>query len=153
MKLRFLLLSTLTLAAAWASPPITTAQDGTPLEWLPGCWISPDGNVEETWIAARQGSLLFGYSVTSKNGEAVFFEQLRIELVDDKFALHASPRGAGATRFEETARTVRSITFSNPDHDYPQVIAYERIGAELHATISLVDGSNSGGWRYEACAL
>ncbi len=154
MKHRLLLLSALYLAAACAVPSGPAAQaahDGTPRGWLPGCWTSPDGNVEETWTAARQESFLFGYNVTSENGVARFFEQLRIELADGKFSLNAYPRGIGPTRFEESARTARSITFSNPDHDYPQVIRYERIGADLHATISLVDGSNSGSWHYVPC--
>ena len=126
--------------------------DGTPgdqpLAWLAGCWT--DGETVERWTLA-EGGYLFGGSVVKRDGEVVFFEQMRIEPADSGPVFNAYPKGSGPSAFPLREQGDRSITFANGDHDYPQRITYARDGRELIATISLLDGGNETGWRYRRC--
>ena len=41
--------------------------------------------------------------------------------------------------------------FENPDHDYPQIIVYERNGDELNAYIDLMDGGQKVSFDKSTC--
>jgi hypothetical protein len=73
---------------------------------------------------------------------------MRIALDDGKAVFHASPDGAPAVAFGETARDDASVTFLNRDHDYPQRISYRRDGDVIVAEVSLADGTKPMRWRY-----
>ncbi|MGB3626466.1 MAG: DUF6265 family protein [Henriciella sp.] len=120
------------------------------LSWMTGCWAHEDGATREIW-SAPEGGLMFGYSVTLRGGEAVFFEDLRIEMRDGKAVYIASPGGAPPTEFTETERGGISITFENPDNDYPQRIRYDLNRVALIATISLADGSKVRSFPMARC--
>lgn len=137
--------------APLASPSIQTTAGEDALSWLAGCWATEDQTVEETWTGAKGGAHLFGFSVTTNSGQATFFEQLRIDVESDIHVLNAYPKGVGPTRFEQDRTGTQLVSFINAEHDYPQRITYERIGAELRATISNLDDSNANRWSYWPC--
>lgn len=63
------------LTASCACQPSTTDFHSDPetefeLAWLLGCWVSENGDTKESWQRSREGSQLFGYSVT--RGTALF---------------------------------------------------------------------------------
>lgn len=57
------------------------------------------------------------YSRTMRPGSALFFDQLRIQIKDGE------------------------VVFENAAHDYPQRIAYERVGEQLRARTELLDSA------------
>lgn len=129
---------------------ITDSGADSDLSWLSGCWAQENGATRETWSAPQAG-LMFGYSVTMRDGKAVFFEDLRIETRRGDTVYVASPNGAPPTEFTEVSRTATSITLENGAHDYPQLIVYDQDGDRLAATISLLDGSKSRTFPMRRC--
>lgn len=136
----------LTLAScagpARSPQPSAVASEGDPLGWLhwmTGTWRLTEGGttVEEQWTAPRGGTL-FGTSRTIEDDRVVFFEYLRIEdRGDDAVVYLASPMGRfPPTPFRLSERWPSRVIFTNPDHDFPQMIQYERIDDSLIATIS-----------------
>ncbi len=109
------------------------------LEWMSGTWEMRDGDTvtEERWSMPRGGTLI-GTSRTIRNDRVVFFEYLRIEdRGQDAVVYLASPAGRfPPTPFRLAERSAQQVIFTNPEHDFPQTIAYERQGEMLTATIA-----------------
>jgi hypothetical protein len=118
--------------------------------WLEGCWETASGDYREVWRA--EGTHVFGFAVTYKDGAEVFFEQARIDL-GDVAVFSAYPAGKGPTQFVQIADDAASVTFENAVHDYPQRIAYARTGKALTAVISLADGSKAETFTFRACPV
>ena len=120
--------------------------------WLAGCWQSPDGSAREVWVIESNRSLL-GFSATVQDNRIGFYELMRIHRADDdgRWIFTAWPSSQAPTSFRSTAAAHSSITFSNPDHDYPQVIRYARGEDALEATISLADGAKLRRFTRIAC--
>jgi hypothetical protein len=118
-------------------------------DWLAGTWRSESETmlVEERWSTPHAG-LMLGTSRTYIGGKKAFFEFLRIETRDDGVYYVAQPRGGPPTAFKRTARTDRSLTFENREHDYPQRIRYrlERDGS----LVATIDGPVEGEPREES---
>lgn len=144
--------SILCLLAIGAAAPTITAEEADPnrLNWLTGCWQSEDGVTREIWSGSEDG-YYFGYNVVLKDGHAVFFEQMRIDPAPLP-VFNAYPTGNGPFPFAATTLSETSVTFANPDHDFPQKIKYWREEDVLRATISRMDGSSPGEFRFIACA-
>jgi len=108
--------------------------------WLAGCWRSETAArvAEEIWIPPA-GGLMLGLSRTVQGGEARAFEFLRIETRGEA-AFVAQPGGGAPVHFPLVEAGETSAAFENPDHDYPQRIAYVRDRDALAATISKVGG-------------
>jgi hypothetical protein len=123
-----------------------------PLDWMTGCWTHERYDQREVW-SEDLGGLKFGYGVNrDANGKVTFFEDLRIENRPGGAVYIASPRGTAPTEFVETERTGLSITFENPDHDYPQKITYSGNRVSLVATISTIDDDRVQSWAMYDCA-
>lgn len=119
------------------------------LAWLGGSWANEHEGEwsEEHWSAPRAGIML-GSGRSGKGDALGSFEYLRIaEDEGGTVALFASPGGGEMTRFELSESSASSATFSNPEHDFPQRIAYSRTDDTLAVEISLSDGSNAMGWE------
>ena len=120
------------------------------LTWLSGCWTNEAGTSVEVWSRDYSG-FMFAHSVSERDDQVRFFEQLRIQPGKDGAIYVATPAGQETTAFMETTRTDTSITFENPDHDYPQRISYRLDGDTLTATISLFDGSEARDFVKSRC--
>ena len=122
-----------------------------PLDWLTGCWVTPDGSAQEVWVADSDGGLN-GFSVSIADNKVSFYETLTIRPgVDGALVYTAHPSGQATTSFTATEMTENSVLFVNPDHDYPQQIRYTRVAESLQATISLLDGSRPVSFEKVAC--
>ena len=122
------------------------------LDWLVGCWATPDRTAQEVWVVDSDRTLA-GFSVAVENDRVTFYEILSITPGDDgTFVYTAHPAGQNSASFIATTVTKNSVLFSNPDHDYPQEIRYERLGHRLNASISLLGGSNARSFDKIACA-
>lgn len=119
---------------------------GAPAElpaWLGGCWaLERDGlRVEEQWMAP-EGGLMLGMSRTVRQGSAAEWEFLLIRRDGEDLVLVASPSGQATTSFRLASQTRDEIVFANPDHDFPQRIAY-RLGSD-GALTARVEGTLEG---------
>ena len=153
-RLTALLAASLTLGIAGAHAQETgldVQANASPLDWMTGCWTHERYDQREVW-SEDLGGLKFGYAVNrDENGKVTFFEDLRIENRSGSAVYIASPRGAAPTEFVETERTGLSITFENPDHDYPQKITYGANRVALVATISTIDDDRVQSWAMYDC--
>lgn len=140
----------LILLSACASTPSAAPNPSDQFDWLTGCWQSEDGSTRETW-SSSEGGFYFGYSVVYQDGQAVFFEQMRIDPGETP-TFNAYPRGDGPSPFPAMELAEETVTFANAEHDYPQKIRYWRTGDRLRATISKFDGSQANAFAFIACA-
>ncbi|HMO77454.1 MAG TPA: DUF6265 family protein [Sphingopyxis sp.] len=145
MKRIAAMLAPLLLVAA--GEPAATVDD---LSWMAGDWVSEaDGRwTEESWTEPR-GGVMLGHSRSGSGERLREFEFLRLQAgADGVPAYIAQPGGRAPVVFRLTAQGGGSATFDNPDHDYPQRIAYARDGETMTATISLIDGSRAMRWTF-----
>jgi Domain of unknown function (DUF6265) len=130
--MRFLRTCLLPLLLACTS---VRADEHPDLNWLAGAWCSHDANQssEEHWLAERGGLMLgVNRTVTAKGAS---FEFLRIELAGKTARFVAQPGGAPPTRFDLVSAAPNSVTFANPQHDFPKRIRYARDGELLTARV------------------
>lgn len=145
--------------------PAAQAQSLADLGWLVGCWrtaapAEPEAGAQitEVWAAPPMPAML-GHSYASGEGELQSWEQTRIDMIDGWPSFVAMPNGGAPVRFRmvEPDATLPSeldgrATFSNPEHDYPQRLAYERRGDDLTTTISLASGADALTFHYHRIA-
>lgn len=84
---------------------------------------------------APRGGLMLGLGRSVREGRPAFWEQLRIEAVDGVLTYVATPKGQATTAFALAELGPHTVTFANPEHDFPQRITYRREGEVLTATI------------------
>lgn len=140
------------LAVALTSLLVSTAATAAEpeigqLAWLAGCWAS-DGaepGSEERWMPLAGGTML-GVSRTIRQGKTVAFEFMEIRhLPDGKLAFVAHPSGQDTTVFTALRASDSEVVFENPEHDFPQRVAYAKDGeSKLRARI---EGSEGGALR------
>lgn len=97
------------------------------ISWLAGDWVGTVGgnNVEERWTAAAGGAMI-GSSRSTRGTSMVEFEFLCIAQRAGGLVYTAMPNGGGTTDFLSTKVSANSITFENPEHDFPRAIVYTR---------------------------
>jgi uncharacterized protein DUF6265 len=97
--------------------------------WIAGAWLSANGpeTVEEHWTAPAGGAML-AVSRTIAGGTLAEFEYLRIVERAGGLVYVAQPNGRPPTEFAMTRIDARSVTFENPQHDFPKTIRYEKRG-------------------------
>ncbi|MEZ5936931.1 MAG: DUF6265 family protein [Hyphomonadaceae bacterium] len=140
--------------AACASGPDTSTLGR--FGWMYGCWISDDGANQEVW-SAPLGGVMFGYAGTMREGRLAFFEQARVDLRTTPATYVVQPDGARAATFIENPAAFapedqQSVTFDNPQNEYPQRISYRTEGKDrLAATISRLDGSQPQEFHWARC--
>jgi hypothetical protein len=146
---RWVSIAALAVAATGsASPSIAD------FSWLAGAWCGEQDGVsyEETWMAPR-GGLALGLHRDIRNGKAIGFEFLRIEMRDGRLAYVSQPNGRPPTVFPLVSATDRTAVFGNAQHDYPKRIRYERLDVStLKARID--DGTEDGQadeWVWRTC--
>lgn len=100
--------------------------DITALAWMAGCWAPEKGEPGsvEHWLQPAGGTM-FGVSRTVKNGQTREFEfmQLRVN-AEGKLVFIALPSGQTEATFVATDISEHSVTFENPQHDFPQKVSY-----------------------------
>ncbi|HEY4303215.1 MAG TPA: DUF6265 family protein [Gemmatimonadaceae bacterium] len=130
-----------------ASPHAEAQHKSGPVErltWIAGCWRQTTGNrvVDEQWMAPR-GGMMLGMSRTVRNDTTIVeFEQLRITDRGAGAVYHAEPSGQAAADFVAATVGDSMVTFSNPQHDFPQRIIYRRHGAD--SLIARIEGTRGG---------
>lgn len=117
------------------------------IAWLAGCWKSENAEPGsgEHWMPLAGGTM-FGMSRTVRQGKTVEFEFVELRyLPDGKLAYIAHPSGQQTTAFPLLRISDSEVVFENPEHDFPQRIAYAREGeSKLRARI---EGVRNGALR------
>ncbi len=119
-------------------------------EWIAGAWSQrfDDRWTEEYWTPAR-GHIMIGAGLSGRGENVRNWEHMRIEQSSDgKLTFYGSPKAAPPVAFAATSVTATEIVFTNASHDYPQRVRYRRSGEELHAEVSMADGSRAERWTY-----
>ena len=125
---RGLCLATIGVLAGTAS----AAAEISDVSWLSGCWASDGGEPGsgEQWTSPAGGSM-FAVSRTVRNNKTAAFEFLRIIETEDGGLLYiALPSGQTLTTFVMISISADEVVFENPDHDFPQRVAYQRPSAD-----------------------
>ncbi|HEY0117038.1 MAG TPA: DUF6265 family protein [Allosphingosinicella sp.] len=146
----------MTAAALMSVQQMPAAADQ--LGWLTGNWEerrpraegAQQGWTDEIWMAPR-GGVLLGIGRRGEGPRLGMFEFMSIRPGSDGvLVFHAQQDGEGETIAFRLARSgPGEAVFENPNHDYPQRIAYRRSGANLVATISRMDGSGERSWTFQ----
>jgi hypothetical protein len=122
--------------------------DITAVGWLAGCWAPENGEVGsvEHWLQPA-GGIMLGVSRTVKNGKTAEFEfmQLRVN-GEGKLVFIALPSGQKEATFVATSIGEFSVTFENPQHDFPQKVSYRRDGGGGRL-IGRIEGNRNGAPR------
>jgi hypothetical protein len=140
-----LLLGSLVVAvvATSTAPAVAQAPRVGRLSWLAGCWERASGRrtVEEQWMRPR-GGVMLGAGRTVEGDSLVEFEQVMILERGGRLVYAARPSGQAPAEFGSIAVTDSSITFENPEHDFPQRIRYRRVGGDSMA--ARIEGTRDG---------
>ena len=127
------------------------AADSVDLEWLLGCWQSPDGNAMEVWVRDTDTSFL-GFGVSTSEGLIRSYELLRIASnAEGELTYTAYPKGQASATFTATEIGDQRVSFTNPQHDYPQKITYKRSGDDLFAGTSKLNGGGQQSFDKVKC--
>lgn len=108
------------------APPAREADAVERLAWLAGCWegtLANEATYEEVWLRPRGGTLL-GMARMTRGGRTMSWEFMRIAEDDDDLVYTAQPSGQELASFRARTADSTSVTFENPDHDFPQRILY-----------------------------
>jgi len=111
--------------------------------WVGGLWVSEGAStVEERWTPQAGGSML-AIGRTLRGTSMSAFEYLCIVERDGSLVYSAMPNGRSpATDFVLTQLAPDSLTFENPQHDFPKVIKYsKKADGTLETAISGAPGS------------
>lgn len=114
--------------------------------WLTGCWESrsPRDTVEEQWMAPR-GRTMIGMGRTIRGDSLFEFEQIVLRERDGRLVYEAHPSGQARASFTSTTVTDSSVVFENLQHDFPQLVGYDRRGTD--SLIAWIEGPRGGQMR------
>jgi len=130
-----------------AFPALADDTSVADMSWMSGCWASTEGEPGsgEQWMAPAGRSML-GMSRTIRGGATVAVEFLRIaEDEDGRIVLVALPSGQQATTFTLLSQSEDEVVFENPEHDFPQRVAYRLMSEKLLA--GRIEGTIDGAVR------
>jgi hypothetical protein len=125
----------------------------TDLAFMAGCWrgASEGGAVIHEYYSPPSANLMLGVSRYTKDGRVTSYEFTTIAAVgDSNLVLTPRPAGQAPADFNLSRLQPGAVVWSNPRHDFPQVIGYRRLGSDsLVARIEGPgpDGARSSEWR------
>jgi hypothetical protein len=116
------------------------AGDIDKLTFMAGCWSGP-GTVE-MWMKPEAGSVL-GVGRTVRNGKVVGTEYFSVTERPDGIVMNVQQRLAATTTvFRVKEITATSVTFENPEHDFPQRVIYRLTGPG--SLLGRIEGRDKG---------
>lgn len=120
--------------------------------FLSGQWsLAQDGKItEEWWLPPAAGAMHGVNRVFMQGSDKHFFEYLRITQHEGKWRYVAQPSGKAPTTFSLTRVDDHVLQFENAQHDFPQVIRYEKLNDnEMLVTVEKVKADDSSlTWRF-----
>jgi hypothetical protein len=125
------------------------------LGFMAGCWrgASGGGAVIDEYYTPPSENLMLGVSRYTKGGKVTSYEFTTIAAEGDSdLVLTPRPVGQSPADFRLTRLRPGMAVWSNPRHDFPQVISYRRLGSDsLAARIEGPgpNGARSSEWKME----
>jgi hypothetical protein len=116
------------------------------LRWLTGCWERRliGTTQQENW-GDGSGDTMLGFGKIVRNGAVFDLEFVRIYTKGDQLVYEAHPMNQTPAEFTALPPFGYTITFSNPQHDYPQRIIYRRITQD--SIVARIEGRQNGRTR------
>jgi len=115
------------------------------LDFIAGCWTltRPNGTkIEEQWLAPAGGAMI-GMSRSVRDGKLREYEFMRIlPAADGKLQYVAIPSGQAEAAFPLKEIVENTVTFENPQHDFPQRILYRLVDQDT--LVARIEGSIGG---------
>ena len=139
----------LLLCALCVCVELCAQKDLTNTEWLVGKWTRtnsrPGRSGFEVWERISPTELK-GMGINLKGADTTFIEKLKIVVKNSElFYVADVPENKEPVFFKLTGSATNSLTFENPQHDFPRKIVYELAEGKLRATIS-GDGKSNEFW-------
>ena len=120
--------------------------------WLIGTWENKTakGSLYETWSKTNDNEYS-GKSYAVKEKDTIVFENIRI--VQEQDGLFYIPivkiqNDGLAVRFTIKIISETQLVFENPQHDFPQIISYTKIG--MDSLVAEISGIKNGQERKQA---
>lgn len=139
----FITVVSLAILYAWT---IKSTNDIQKAEWLIGTWENKTqrGSIYETWTKSGQNEFS-GKSYSVKDKDTIVFENIR--LLQEKNGLYYIPTVKNQNdglpvRFVAKTISKNQLVFENPQHDFPQIIAYTKITSD--SLIAEISGRKNG---------
>lgn len=139
----FITVVSLIILNAWT---IKQKKDIQKAEWLIGTWENKTqrGSIYETWTKSGQNEFS-GKSYSVKDKDTIVFENIR--LLQEKNRLYYIPTVKNQNeslpvRFAAKSISENQLVFENPQHDFPQIIAYTKITSD--SLIAEISGTKNG---------
>ena len=135
------LLGALAPAAAQTAPQIAS------VTWLAGCLEMRRGSrvVEEQRMGLREGTMLGMGRTTSGSRGLGEYELTLIKQDGSRLVFEAHPSAQPVATFTARVATTDSVVFEAPEHDFPQRVAYRRLGSD--SVLAWVEGTMNGKLR------
>jgi hypothetical protein len=113
------------------------------LGWLTGCLEARSATrvVEEQRMPLRVGTMLGMGRTTNARGLADY-ELTLIRQDGDRLLYEAHPKGQLPATFVARVASEDSVVFEAPEHDFPQRVAYRRVGRD--SVLAWVEGTMRG---------
>jgi len=115
-------------------------------EWLIGTWENktPKGSIYETWGKTSDNEYS-GKSYIVEEKDTIVVENIR--LVQEQHTLFYIPTVKNQNdglpvRFTTKTISETQLVFENPQHDFPQIISYTKIGAD--SLVAEISGIKNG---------
>jgi hypothetical protein len=115
------------------------------LSFMAGCWrgASEGGALIDEYYTPPSANLILGVTRYTKDGRVVSFEFSTISLRGDSdLVLTPRPEGQTPADFNLTRLEPGLAVWSNPQHDFPQLISYRRLGKD--SLVARIEGSGNG---------
>lgn len=127
------------------SPPRPTLAD---LGFMTGCWRggSAGGAVIDEYYTPPSENLILGLSRYTKGGRVTSYEFTTIAAQGDSdLVLTPRPAGQAPADFNLAKLQPGVAVWTNPRHDFPQLISYRRLGSD--SLVARIEGPGPGGSR------
>lgn len=142
----------LLLFCAWTTKQANSIKQA---EWLIGTWEdkTPEGSLYETWDKSNDNEYV-GKSYIVKGKDTIIFENIR--LVQEQNGLFYIPAVKNQNdglpvRFTAKKISETQLIFENPQHDFPQIISYKKIG--IDSLIAEISGMKEGQIRRQQFSM
>ncbi|KMQ61145.1 hypothetical protein ACM40_15735 [Chryseobacterium sp. BLS98] len=128
---------------AWT---IKQKKDIQKAEWLVGTWENKTqkGSIYESWTKADNNELS-GKSYSMRGKDTIVFENIRLVQENKKLFYIPTVKNQNEglpVRFVAKAISENQLVFENPQHDFPQIIAYTKITSD--SLIAEISGTKNG---------
>ncbi len=115
-------------------------------EWLIGTWENKTqkGSIYETWTKTRNNEFS-GKSFSVKDKDTIVFENIRLVQENKKLFYIPTVKNQNdglPIRFVAKTISENQLVFENPQHEFPQIIAYTKITSD--SLIAEISGTKNG---------